>query len=253
MKHVRRLFHSTLEFVKSKTCEKIDEIATGLDKKDGLRVVLNAGMLVLSYGITLLTGIALFKLIAKKIHVLLSGIFLAMALYSAVLKFLGVDIDNGNGEDSVSITLAEQEAEEVHEDLLILAYNAVAETSEHMPIHRPRDMYGIETSREKPYRMEGTMAVHQFEIDCNHEIDRETRDKLIRELQRHINKHARRYPGLVRDGHPPILYDIKDNGNFLLVEIVLYSEKHSGKIEARKRVRIERQHGQERVEDPRYK
>lgn len=253
MTHIRRLFHSALKFVKSKTCEKIDEISNGLDEKDALRVVLNVGRLVLPYGITLLTGIALFKLIAKKIHVLLSGIFLATALYSAVLKFLGVEIDDGSSEDSVSITLAEQEAEEVHEDLLILAYNAVAETSEYMPIRRPRDMYGIETSREKPYRMEGVMAVHQFEIDCDHEIDRETRDKLIRELQRHTNQQSRRYPSLIREGYPPIVYDVKRNGNFLLLEMVLYSQRYSEKIEARKRARVENAHRQERIDDPRYK
>lgn len=84
-------------------------------------------------------------------------------------------------------------------------------------------------------------------------LDLSKLDSLFRDVQRRVNKHAHRYPLLIRDGHPPVLFDIKDNGNFLLLEVVLYADSYSGKIEARKRARIERQHIQERIDDPRYR
>lgn len=216
-------------------------------------MILNAGMLVLTFGFPMFAGIVFLKFVAHNLHILVIAGFLSAAVYSAILKLGGTDIADESGENSDSIMLAEQEANEIHEDLLTLMYNVVAETSEHTPIARPRDVYSIETSREKQYWMDGSMAVHQFEVDCDTKMDRDTRDKLIRELQRHTNQQSRRYPGLVRDGHPPIVYDIKPNGNFLLLEIVLYSANQIKKIEARKRVRIERQYGQERIDDPRYK
>lgn len=172
--------------------------------------------------------------------------------HSAILKFLGVDVDDGSGIDSTAVELAEQEAQEVHEELRELVYNAVAEAAEYTPLQRPRDVYSIETSREKPYRMDGAMAVHQFEADSSGTLGRSKLDSLFRDIQRRMSKHARRYPLLMRSGQSPVLYDIKDNGSFLLLEVVLYSEDYSGKIEARKRARIERQHGQERIDDPRY-
>ena len=128
----------------------------------------------------------------------------------------------------------------------------MAETADYTPLQRPRDVYTIETSREKQFRMDGAMAVHQFEADFSGTLDRSKLDSLFRDVQRRMSKHARRYPLLMRNGHPPVLYDVKDNGNFLVLEVVLYSEDYSGKIEARKRARIERQHGQERIDDPRY-
>lgn len=165
---------------------------------------------------------------------------------------MGVDVDDGSGIDSTAVELAEQEAQEVHEELRELVYNAVAEAAEYTPLQRPRDVYSIETSREKPYRMDGAMAVHQFEADSSGTLGRSKLDSLFRDIQRRMSKHARRYPLLMRSGQSPVLYDIKDNGSFLLLEVVLYSEDYSGKIEARKRARIERQHGQERIDDPRY-
>ncbi len=253
MQMLRKLFRSALNFVKSKIGERMDAINIGLEDENVPQVLLNGGTLVLTFGIVLFAGIFLVRFFITHLHLFIIGTFLAAALYSAILKFLGVDIDDRSGADSTTVELAEQEAQEVHEELRELVYNALAEAADYTPLQRPRDIYSIETSREKQHRMDGIMPIHQFEADFSGTLDRSKLDSLFRDVQRRMSKHARRYPGLVRDGHPPILYDIKDNGSFLLLEFVLYSENYSGKIEARKRARIERQHGQERVEDPRYK
>ncbi len=253
MQTIRKLLRSALNFGKSKIMARIDAINTGLEEENVPQVIVNAFILALTFGIVLFASIFLVRFIITHLHLFIIGAFLAAALYSAILKFLSVDIDDGGGENSTSIMLAEQEAEEVHEELGVLVYNALAEAADYTPLQRPRDVYSIETSREKQYRLDGAMAVHQFEADYSGTLDLSKLDSLFRDVQRRINKHARRYPGLVRDGHPPVLFDIKDNGNFLLLEVVLYADSYSGKIDARKRARIERQHNQERVEDPRYK
>lgn len=253
MQMLRKFLRSVLNFGKTKIVTQIEKVNAGLEEENVTQVLLNGGILVLMVGICLFLGFVLVQFIIKNMHLFIIGIFLAAALYSAVLKFLGVDIDDGSGSDSTNVELAEQEAQEVHEDLRELVYNAVSEAADYTPLQRPRDVYSIETSREKQYRMDSVMAVHQFEADFSGTLDRSKLDSIFRDVQRRINKHARRYPLLIRNGHPPVLYEIRDNGCFLLLEIVLYSEDYSSKIEARKRARIEHQHSQERVDDPRYK
>lgn len=150
-------------------------------------------------------------------------------------------VEAANGPDPVDVEYAEQEASELHDDLGELIFNAVVDTSENTPFKRPRDPGGIETNREKPYTMDGTMAIHQFSVDTDTPLDKAGEDLALRELQRHINQRGKRYPQLRRDGLSPIIYDLKNNGNFIIVEVVLYSEKYKDKIEARRKARIARQ------------
>lgn len=253
MYRMRKLFRSALNFFRSKISTRCDEIREGLEEENIPQVLINATTLALPIGVGLFAGILLVRFVITHAHLFVIGGFLAAALYSAVSKFLGVDVDDGSGADSTTVELAEQEAQEVHAELLLLVYNVLAEAADYTPLQRPRDTYSIETSREKQYRMDGAMAVHQFEADYSGTLDRSKLDSLSRDIQRRIDKHARRYPLLMRDGRPPVLFDIKDNGNFLLLEVVLYADSYSGKIEARKRARIERQHIQERIDDPRYR
>ena len=71
----------------------------------------------------------------------------------------------------------------------------------------------------------------------------------LRELQRHINQRSKRHPLLLRDGHAPVVYDMKDNGPYVVFEVVLYSENYKGKIEARRKARIARQQKQGDIND----
>lgn len=144
----------------------------------------------------------------------------------------------------VEVEYAAQEAEEAHGDLAELTYNAVVDTSENTPLTRPRDALSIETGREKPYYMDGIMAVHQFSVDVSAPLKKADEDLVIRELQRHTNQRGKRYSALLRDGHAPIILDVKNSGNFVTVEVILYSDKYKDKIEARRKARIARQQNQ---------
>ena len=154
-------------------------------------------------------------------------------------------ITDGEKENPVEVEYAEQEAAELHDDLSELIFNAVVDTSENSPLIRPRDSASIETGRDKPYSMDGIMAVHQYSVDIDTPLDKASGDLIMRELQRHTNQRGKRYPQLCRDGLPPIIYDVKNNGNFIIVEVVMYSEKYKGKIEARRKARIARQQRQD--------
>lgn len=136
--------------------------------------------------------------------------------------------------------LVAAEAEEVHEPLRGLVYTAAVEAAENTPLHRPLEEYSIESSRSKGFRLEDSNAIHHFELDVNTPVDRLTIDRIIDELQRQINKHATRFPLVVHDGHAPFVYDIKDNGNFLVVEVVLYSNGIKDKVNAKKLARANR-------------
>ena len=146
-----------------------------------------------------------------------------------------------NSDDEVDEVMAEQEAAENYDDMRNLVYNAIVSVAENAPIHRPRDEFTIETNREKPYRMDGDMAIYQFEVDYNGVLERSMFGSLLQEIQRYINKYGRRYPLLMWYGHPPVVFDLKDAGGFMILEIVLYSDRYKDKIDARKRARIARQ------------
>lgn len=149
-------------------------------------------------------------------------------------------VDTGEA-DPVEAEYAEQEAAELHEEVCELTYEAAADTAENTPLKRSQGSAGIETGREKPYTMDGTMAIHQFSVDTDTPLDKAGEDLVLRELQRHMNQRGKRYPHLCREGRAPIIFDLKNNGNFVIIEVVLYSEKYKGKIEARRKARIARQ------------
>lgn len=144
--------------------------------------------------------------------------------------------------DPVDVEYAAQEAEELHEDMGELLLNAAVATSENTPIQRPRDTLGIETGRSMPYRMDGDMAIHQFAVDVPAPLTTSEQDLVTRELQRHTNQYGKHYPHLCRDGRPPIVFPVKNGGNFVIVEMVLYSNKHKDKIKARCCAHIAKRH-----------
>lgn len=157
--------------------------------------------------------------------------------------------------DPVEVGYAEQEAEELHDDLRELIFNAVLDAAESTPFHSPRDAAGIEIGREKPYRMDGTMAIHQFCIDIDGKYSAVQEGEILTSLQRHINQRAKSYPQLCRGGYAPFIYAFKNNGNFVIIEIVLFSDNYKEKIKNRRYAHIARRQAQERPtpEDPLFK
>lgn len=133
MQTLRKLLRSALNFGKSKIGARIDAISTGLEEENVPQVIINSIVLILAFGIGLFASIFLVRFIITHLHLFIIGAFLAAALYSVSCKFLGIDVDDGSGIDSSTIELAEQEAQEVHEELRELVYNAVAEAAEYSP------------------------------------------------------------------------------------------------------------------------
>lgn len=139
---------------------------------------------------------------------------------------------------------AEQEAQDLHGDMGELAYNAsvdVAKVKQDL-IVCPDDLFGMETGRDKPYRMDEDMAIHQFILDTpTSPLTKDMENSIMQELQRHINQRSKRYPHLCRSGYAPIVYDVRDAGGFVTVEIVLYAEKYIDKVKARHSTHFGRQ------------
>lgn len=227
-------------FISERFNERFAEAANGIEDRDLKRVVINCGCIIFWAVVLVLVGLFTIFFIVDNFDFLVVACFLVTAVYSVMVNIKSDDDKNGE-PDSIDIMMAEQEAEENHEDFRGLTYNCIVEVSEITSIRCPRDEFSIETSREVQYRMEGDMAIHQFEVDHEGQLDRGQVDMIIREMQRHVNKFARRYPTLLYDGRPPVVYDIKPTGSFFIVEIVLCKEEYKNKIEARKRARVMRQ------------
>ena len=92
MQRLKSLLRSVLKFGKSKISARLDTICAGLEEQDGLRVFINVVTLVLTLGLGLCVCIIFLKFIVHNLHIFIVAVFVAAALYSAVLKFLGVDI-----------------------------------------------------------------------------------------------------------------------------------------------------------------
>lgn len=142
--------------------------------------------------------------------------------------------------DPVEVELSKQEADELHDDIAELIFNAIIDT-ETVEFKKPRSKDSIAAGKETPFVMDGIMAVHRFWVDINSSSVKFNEDFAVRQLQRHTNQQGKRYPQLYRDGRAPIIFDIKNNGDFAVIEVVLYSEKYKNKIEARRKARIARQ------------
>ena len=157
------------------------------------------------------------------------------------------------------IKKAEEEAQDIHGDIGELVYNASVDTAKVKQdlIVCPDDCFGMETGRDKPYRMDEDMAIHQFILDTAiSPLTKDMEAAIMQELQRHINQRSRRYPHLCRNGYAPIVYDVRDAGGFVTVEVVLYAEKHMDKVKARHSTHFGRQLSYKSVasaEDPLFK
>lgn len=152
------------------------------------------------------------------------------------------DENNNDDNNPVEVEYNEQEAEALHDDIAELTYNAIINTDA-VDFKKPRNVDSIEAGTETPFVMDGIMAKHRFWADLNlTSVNvKFNEDFAVQQLQRHMNQQAKRYPQLYRDGRPPIIFDIKNNGDFVVIEVVLYSEKYKSKIEARRKARIARQ------------
>lgn len=143
---------------------------------------------------------------------------------------------NGRTITADDVEKAEQEAQDIHGDIGELVYNAAVDTAKIKQdlIVCPDDRFGMETGRDKPYRMDEDLAIHQYILDTpTAPLTKDMENSIMQELQRHINQRSRRYPHLCRNGYAPIVYDVRDAGGFVTVEVVLHAEKYMDKVKAR--------------------
>lgn len=236
----RRMFHRLKAYT--------DAIAQGIDTNNDKQVKENIAELlvyilvqVLIWLIPLVIMAAISVNIAE-MYLTASGFLLLVGIVAACGSASdGESEEEEQASTPVDIAMAKEDAEIDHDDLRNLVFNAIVDTSESTSLKRPSDEYRIETSRDKPYHLEDALAIHQFEVDVDAPVDRIERDKIWGCIQTHINRRARRYSNLVKDGHVPVVYDVKNGGGFLIVEVVLYSEKYKDKIERRRKARFTRQ------------
>lgn len=214
-----------------------ENIAMGIEDRNGKQIAAYCGLLALLVVACVAGTLGLLYLAYCFWWVILAVYIAGAGLYALLHPAESAQEDI----NEVDLIMAEEDAKEVHPELRSLAYHATIDTSNNTPIIYPRDEFGIESSREKPFYLDGSITVHQFELDYNGTIEPGQLDNIIRDLQRQFNKYAPRYPLLIRDGHPPVVYDLKNTGNFLILEVILYSESAKDKIEARRRARINRQ------------
>lgn len=215
-----------------------ENIAMGIEDRNGKQIAAYCGLLALLVVACVAGTLGLLYLAYCFWWVILAVYIAGAGLYALLHPAESAQED----VNEVDLIMAEEDAKEAHSELRSLAYHAVLDTSENTSLIRPRDEFSIESSREKPFYQDGpAVMVHQFEIDYTDALESSQLDNILRDLQRQFNKYAPRYPLLIREGHPPVVYDLKNTGNFLILEVILYSESAKDKIEARRRARINRQ------------
>ena len=213
------------------------EIGAGIQEKDASRVMVNALLVVGFTGGMSAVVVGVCALAAYFWEWLIIPAIIVAFVIHHVKK--GKSIIS-NPDTEVEIATIDQDADEVHEDLTMCVCSALIDVSDNTPVHRPRDPQSIQTSRESQWRIEGGIAYHQFEVDTSNPLNAGVIAQFQEDLQKKVNRYAKAYPLLLRNGHAPFVYAVKNGGNYLLVEVVLQTERALPRIEQRRRELIKR-------------
>lgn len=213
------------------------EIGAGIQEKDASRVMVNTLLVVGFTG-----GISA---VVVGVCALAAYFWEWTLVLTIIVAFVIHHVKKGKSiisdpDTEVEIQEIDQEADEVHEDLTMCVCSALIDVSDNAPVRRPRDPHSIQTSRESQWRIEGGIAYHQFEVDTSNPLNAGVIAQFQEDLQKKVNRYAKAYPLLLRNGHAPFVYAVKNGGNYLLVEVVLQTEKALPKIEQRRRELIKR-------------
>ena len=213
------------------------EIGAGIQEKDASRVMVNALLVVGFTGGMSAVVVGVCALAAYFWEWLIIPAIIVAFVIHHVKK--GKSIIS-NPDTEVEILTIDQDADEVHEDLTMCVCSALIDVSDNTPVRRPRDPQSIQTSRESQWRIEGGIAYHQFEVDTSNPLNAGVIAQFQEDLQKKVNRYAKAYPLLLRNGHAPFVYAVKNGGNYLLVEVVLQTERALPRIEQRRRELIKR-------------
>ena len=209
------------------------EIGAGIQEKDASRVMVNALLVVGFTGGMSAVVVGVCALAAYFWEWLIIPAIIVAFVIHHVKK--GKSIIS-NPDTEVEIATIDQ----VHEDLTMCVCSALIDVSDNTPVRRPRDPQSIQTSRESQWRIEGGIAYHQFEVDTSNPLNAGVIAQFQEDLQKKVNRYAKAYPLLLRNGHAPFVYAVKNGGNYLLVEVVLQTERALPRIEQRRRELIKR-------------
>ena len=213
------------------------EIGTGIQEKDAARVVVN---ILLTVGFTGGMSAVVVGVCALAAYFWEWLIIPAIIVAFVIHHVKKADPIISDPYTEVEIQEIDQEADEVHEDLTMCVCSALIDVSDNAPVRRPRDPQSIQTSRESQWRIEGGIAYHQFEVDTSNPLNAGVIAQFQENLQKKVNRYAKAYVLLLRNGHAPFVYAVKNGGNYLLIEVVLQTDKALPKIEQRRRELIKR-------------
>lgn len=183
----------------------------------------------------------------------LSAVFLMCGIVAALSPEEnsppGLGIGGGKKEvfTPEELEQAKADAEMDYADVRSLIFNSILDTvlppESSIRIKPPRSENSIERNTEDGaahFRMAGLTAIYQFEIDIEGKVTYAAREQMIFELQRYVTKYVSRYEYLNRQNRAPMVLDIKSCGNFVLVEVVLYSEAAKKMVDCAKSARYKR-------------
>lgn len=252
---MKRFFKSIAHLMLGILDQLLDDIATGINDRSIIAILINSLLLVAYIVALVLSGVLLLGLAVKFADWLaLIGIAFALLYRFATSENAPTSMSNS----SVDAALAEQRAEENYDSVRSLICQSIVATSQTTKITRPLDEFAVETaSLGAHFYMAANIPVYQFEAILDAPIDKAEEDIILRELQRNTIKLVARYPMLCSDearGRAPVeILDVKNLGGRIVIEVVLTNAASLPMIEARRRARIERKQRQTQYSDEDYR
>ena len=157
---------------------------------------------------------------------------------------------------NVDEELARQRARELYPFVLSWMFRVLNAVSSFTGIDRKHDVHEIETasSSGEHFYMDGVVAVYQFELECENEVEPDQADRLLDKLQKYGQKYICEYPMLISPdtvGRSAMeVLAVHPLGHRICIDVVQTTTASVAMIDARRRARVERRNIPAEV--PRY-
>lgn len=209
--------------------------------------------IMLSALIIPVVGVSILLLMAyqfRKVLIILAMIPVLLASYRADHP------ERSSPNNNVDVELARQRAKELYPFVLAWLFRVWNAVSSFSGIGRKRDVHEIETASPsgEHFYMNGVVAVYQFELECENEIEQDQADRLLDKLQRYGQKYICEYPMLISPdavGRSAMeVLAVHPLGHRICIDVVQTTTASVAMIDGRRRARIERR--SITTERPRY-
>ena len=157
---------------------------------------------------------------------------------------------------NVEKALARQRAKELYPFVLSWMFRVLNAVSSFTGIDRKHDVHEIETASPsgEHFYMDGVVAVYQFELECENEVEPDHADRLLDKLQQYGQKYICEYPMLISPdsvGRSSMeVLAVHPLGHRICIDVVQTTTASVAMIDGRRRARIERRNIT--TEIPRY-